>query len=165
MSTSKLRKKPTRGKSRPLEGSPEARRVAVVLLEVLSGAKGPQEGSEHLGISLNRYYQLETRGLQGLIASLEPRPRGKVKTPERKLELAEAESGRLKRELSRHQALLRAAQRSLGLKIAGRRKLGEGTDPTTGKQKRRRRVTTARATKVIAAIRPSSVDAPREVAS
>jgi hypothetical protein len=164
MTTSKPRKKRVPANPRCLEGSLEARRVAVVLLEVLSGAKGPQEGSENLGISLNRYYQIETRGLQGLIASLEPRPRGKVRTPERKLELAEADSRRLKSELSRHQALLRAAQRSLGLKVAGRRKLADGTDSKTGK-KRRRRVATARATKVIAALRPPSVEPPREVAS
>lgn len=164
MSTpTKARKRAPR-KPKTLDGSAQARRVAVVLLEVLSGTKGAQEGSERLGISLNRYYQLETRGLQGLISALEPRPRGKVQTPERKLELAEAEARRLRRDLSRHQALLRAAQRSLGLKIVGRNKLAGSTDKTTGK-KRRRRVTTARATKVIAALRPTAAEPAREAAS
>ena len=164
MITSTKPRKRASMKPRALEGSAQARRLAVVLLEVLSGAKGPQEGSECLGISLNRYYQLEARGLQGLILALEPLPRGKVQTPQRKLELAEAEARRLKRELSRHQALLRAAQRSLGLKVAGRNKLANGTDKKTGK-KRRRRVTAARATKVIAALQPVSAEPVREAAS
>ena len=164
MATSKLVKKKRSAGPQGLDGSVEARRMAVVLLEVLSGAKGPQQGSDQLGISLNRYYQIETRGLQGLIAALEPRPRGKVRTPARQLELAEVENRRLRLELSRHRALLRAAQRSLGLKIAGRRKLGGSTDPKQGK-KRRRRVTTARATKVIAALRPPAEEPPREAAS
>jgi len=164
MDTSTKPRKRASRKPKPLEGSAQARRVAVVLLEVLSGAKGPQEGSENLGISLNRYYQLEARGLQGLISALEPLPRGKVQTPQRKLELAESETRRLKRELSRHQALLRAAQRSLGLKIAGRNKLASGTDKKTGK-KRRRRATTARGAKVIATLRPASTEPAREAAS
>lgn len=164
MSTPTIPRKKTTTKPQALEGSAQARRIAVVLLEVLSGTKGPQEGSERLGISVNRYYQLEARGLQGLILALEPLPRGKVQSPERKLELAEAEVRRLGRELSRHQALLRAAQRSLGLKMAVRTKLAGGTDKKTGK-KRRRRVTTARATKVIAALRPASSEPAREAAS
>lgn len=154
MATTKRHKKQPPASPRCLEGSIKARRMAVGLLEVLSGAKGPLEGSEYLGVSLNRYYQLETRGLQGLISALEPRPRGQVRSETRKLELAEAEGRRLKRELLRHQALLRAAQRSLGLKIASRRKLAVGTDPKTGKK--RRRVAAARATKVIAVLSPES---------
>jgi len=161
MAKSKRTKTKVPSSPRCLEGSIEARRIAVGLLEVLSGAKGPQEGSEYLGVSLNRYYQLETRGLQGLITALEPRPRGKAKSEARQLELAEAEGRRLKRELVRHQALLRAAERSLGLKIASRRKLAVGTDPKSGKK--RRRVTAARATKVIAVL--SAPRSPAESAS
>lgn len=135
-----------------VEGSAAARRLAVVLLEVLSGARGPQEGSQALGISLNRYYQLETRALQGFIRALEPLPRGKQKTPARQLADAEAEAARLRRELSRHQALLRAAQRSLGIKAAPKATLpGKGKGPNPRKRRRR----TVRATKVIAAIRPA----------
>lgn len=132
-----------------LQGSATARRQTVVLLEVLSGAKGPQEGCESLGISLNRYYQLETRGLQGMITALEPLPRGKHQSPERKLAMAEAERDRLQREVSRYQALLRAAQRSLGLKTPARGKVG---GKSTGPKKRKRRVKTVRATKAIAAL-------------
>ena len=139
-----------------LEGSTAAKRQAVVLLEVLSGAKGPQEGSASLGISLNRYYQLETRGLQGMIRALEPRPRGKQQTAEQKLALAEADRSRLQREVSRYQALLRAAQRSVGLKPPPGRKLGsKGTETS----KRRRRTRTVRATKAIAALSQPQPDA------
>jgi hypothetical protein len=141
--------------STALSGSGEAKRQAVVLLEVLSGLRGPQEGSRALGISLNRYYQLERRALQGLIRALEPRPKGRQRTPESELEQLRQEKQRLGRELSRHQALLRAAQRSLGLprtrsasEDSGRvsRKVKTGT-------KAKRRSRTVRATKTIAVLR------------
>lgn len=151
-----MRKAAVRAKVGPktLTGSKEAKRQAAVLLEVLSGLRGPQQGSEALGVSLNRYYQLETRALQGLIAALEPRPKGRQRTVESELEQLRQDKERLSRELTRNQALLRAAQRSLGLPKArsesnGRRLAGK--HGTASKRKRRSR--TVRATKAIAALR------------
>ena len=99
-----------------IAGSREAKRLASVILAVLSGERGPQEGSEGLGISLNRYYQLERRALAGMIAGLEPKPKGRQASPERRLAELEASKARLEKELKRQQSLLRAAQRSLGVR-------------------------------------------------
>ncbi|MHC4933913.1 MAG: hypothetical protein ACYTGV_17185 [Planctomycetota bacterium] len=144
-----------------LTASPAAKRVAVVLLEVLSGAKGTQEGCETLGISLNRYYQLETRALQGLLEALEPRPKGRQRTAEAKLAEQARETHRLSRELSRHRALLRAAQRSLGLRPPkGRRLEDKPGRAKKGKTKRRRRTTPSRAMKAIAVLREPAPSEP-----
>lgn len=125
-----------------LTGSRDAKRTAAVLLEVLSGVCGPQDGCAALKISLSRYYVLETRALQGMIAALEPRPRGRQKRPEDLLAAAERDKQRLERELARTLALLRASQRSIGLaspRKPGRGKLAKGTG-----RKRRKRIVRAK---------------------
>jgi hypothetical protein len=140
-----------------LRGSGQAKRQAAVLLEVLSGLRGPQDGSQVLGISVNRYYQLETRALQGLITALEPRPKGRQHTPEGEIKQLRGENERLTRDLSRNQALLRAAQRSLGLPRAARGSDG-GKLASKGKTigKGKRRVRTVRAIKAIEALREAT---------
>jgi hypothetical protein len=146
-----------------LEGSAEAKRQAAVVLEVLSGLRGPSEGSEAMGLSLNRYYQLETRALQGLIAALEPRPRGRQRRPEDEIGMLRHEKERLERELARAQALVRAAQRSIGIPAATRdhrrsmkgKAVGQDGKPV----RRRRRV--VRATKAIAMLRQTVEMTPR----
>jgi hypothetical protein len=133
-----------------LTGSRVAKRQAAVILEVLSGLRDARDGSTALGVSVNRYYQLETRALQGLIAALEPRPKGRQQSPETRLAMVERERGRLKQELGRYQALLRSAQRSLGLASLPRKtkrsKLG-------GKDKPRRRRTVKRGLRAVVALR------------
>lgn len=146
-----------------LTGSREAKRQAAVLLEVLSGVRGPQEGSEALGVSLSRYYALETRALQGLVTALEPRPRGRQKTAESELESLRQDKQRLEQELGRSQALVRAAQRSLGLSAsaaASRGKQGKlaGKDGKPGRRRRRSRV--QRGAKAVAALRRGEASAP-----
>jgi hypothetical protein len=98
-----------------LEGSREALRMAAVILETLGGLRSTQEASDVLEIALPRYYVLETRALQGMVAALEPRPKGR--RPDAGLELARLreEVERLEREVLRYQALHRASQRALGL--------------------------------------------------
>jgi len=98
-----------------LKGSKRARQIAVAVLETLSGEQGTTEAAQKLGISLSRYYQLETRALSGLLAAVEPRSKGPQKTPQREIRALKAEKAELERELRRHQALLRAAHRSVGL--------------------------------------------------
>ncbi|HEY7195242.1 MAG TPA: hypothetical protein VH439_15980 [Gemmatimonadales bacterium] len=127
---------------RTLTGSAPAKRIAVVLLEVLSGVCGPADGSRRLGLSMTRYYALETRGLQGLLAALEPRPRGRTAgaTPE----AARREQLRLEREVLRLQALVRTTQRAVAVA------------PT--KDSPRRRTRGVRARKVIAQLRATTPD-------
>ena len=98
-----------------LQGSKRAKQIAVAVLETLSGEQGTTEAAETLGISLSRYYQLETRALAGLLAAVEPRCKGPQKTPEREIKRLRTEKAQLEKELRRHQALLRAAHRSVGL--------------------------------------------------
>ena len=99
----------------PLHSSKRAKQIAVAVLETLSGELGTTEAAEKLGVSLSRYYQLETRALQGLLEAVEPKAKGPQKTPEKEVKTLRAEKKQLEKELRRHQALLRAAQRSVGL--------------------------------------------------
>lgn len=142
-----------------LTGSREAKRQAAIVLEVLSGLRGPTEGSEAMSVSLSRYYQLETRALQGLIAALEPRPKGRQTTPEQERDVLARDKRRLEREVSRLQALLRAAERSVGISTppaaSKKGKLGG-----KGRGKRVRRTTVVRASKAIAVLRRGQAEAP-----
>ena len=104
-----------------LRGSKRARQIIVVVLEALSGELGTTEAAEKLGVSLSRYYQLETRALKGMLEAVEPRARGPQKTPEREIKALRAEKKLLAKELRRHQALLRAAHRSVGLPATGKK--------------------------------------------
>ncbi|MDJ0522821.1 MAG: helix-turn-helix domain-containing protein [Planctomycetota bacterium] len=88
----------------------------MVILEALSGLTTTSEAAERLGVSPSRYYQLEARALEGMMAALEPRPRGPRNTPQSQIKALVEEKAELERELRRHQSLLRQASRSLGLK-------------------------------------------------
>jgi hypothetical protein len=139
---------------RALSGSAQAKRLAVVVLEVLSGLRDARDGGRAMGVSLNRYYQLETRALQGLIASLEPRPKGRQRTAEEKLATLERAKQRLEQELGRHQALVRAAQRSIGIpSIASDGKGSKLRGKKQAREGKRRRRTVARGLKAIAVLR------------
>jgi len=92
-----------------------ARRRAALILEVLAGSRTPLQAAQALAVSLPRYYVPETRALQGLLSACEPAPRGPA-ADARRVQLAlRAECERWQRECARQQALLRAAQRALGL--------------------------------------------------
>jgi hypothetical protein len=97
------------------DASRDARRVAAAILEVLAGARTPAEAASALALSLPRYYQVETQALRGLISACEPKPRGRQASPTRDLLVLRQENERLRREAARQQALVRAAQRSIGL--------------------------------------------------
>jgi hypothetical protein len=135
--------------SSTFNGSAEAKRLAAAILEGLAGVRGPQEASEALGISMTRYYHLETRALQGLVASLEPRPRGRRRSSQAEIAVLEREKARLERELKRAQALVRTAQRTIGLPPPRR----EGKLGADGKPRRRMRRAMVRATKVAEVLR------------
>jgi hypothetical protein len=61
-------------------GSRDANRVAAAILEVLAGVRTPTDAAQALVVSVPRYYQLEQRALEGLIAACEPRRLGREQT-------------------------------------------------------------------------------------
>jgi hypothetical protein len=137
----------------PSPASPQARRQAAAILEVLAGVLRPADASQLLATSLPRYYQLERRALAGLLAACEPALRGPRIDLARRMAALERENRRLKRECDRQQALVRAVERSLGLALSSAAKGptkpkgappgGNGSPP-----RRRRRRPTVRALKV-----------------
>jgi hypothetical protein len=97
-------------------GTSEANRRAVAILEVLGGLRTPTDAAAALGVALPRYYQLETRALEGMVTALEPKAVGKQPSLEGRLVQLQKELEQTRRESARQQALVRVAQRSLGLK-------------------------------------------------
>jgi hypothetical protein len=118
----------------PGGSSQQARRRAAAILEVLAGSRLPSEAAAALGVSLPRFYLLEQQALDGLVQGCEPKPHGRTLTPERALAKLHKEVERLKRESARQQALVRAAQRTIGLTLPEPLK----TKPPPGKKRRRR---------------------------
>lgn len=127
-------------------GTAAAKRVAAAILEVLGGIRLPSDAAVALGISLPRYYQLETRALNGLVEACEPRPIGRVRSVESELASAQREIDTLKRDCSRQQALVRLAQRTVGLAAPQPPKPGP-------KGLRKRRTPTVRALKAVAVLK------------
>ena len=95
--------------------SAQAKRVTAAILEVLAGARTPLQAAEALGLSATRYYLLEVRALHGMLAACEPQTIGRGPSPESALAALRRECEQLRRECLRQQALVRAAQRSIGL--------------------------------------------------
>jgi hypothetical protein len=113
------KKSPSRRNQHGLRGgSSEANRIAVAILEVLAGTRSPAEAAAALKVSLPRYYLLETRALEGMVAACEPKPLGKQPSPETRITLLEKELQLARRQCARQQALVRVAQRSVGLPAA-----------------------------------------------
>lgn len=98
------------------QASKEAKRLAAVILEVLAGLRTPTQGAEALQLSLPRYYQLEARGLAGLLEACEPRPKGRQPNPAHEMAMIQRENERLRRDLGRQQSLVRLTQRSIGIR-------------------------------------------------
>jgi hypothetical protein len=97
------------------EVSREAKRVAAMILDVLAGSRTPTQAAEGLELSLPRYYQLEARGLGGLLEACEPRLRGRQADAGAEEESLRRDNERLRRELSRQQSLVRLTQRTVGV--------------------------------------------------
>lgn len=147
--------KPKRRKPRSTDpgsqkGSRDAKRTAAAVLEVLAGARTPTGAAEALGVSANRYYQLEARAIQGLIEACEPRPKGKVVSPEKQLAKLRHEADKLRNEAARFQALARASQKAVGLAAPKPARSKKG-----GKTKRRRKPT-VRALTIAKALSPAA---------
>jgi hypothetical protein len=121
----------------PLLASEAARKAAAAVLHVVAGLKTPTQASQAMGVSINRYYQLEDRALQGMMRALEPLPRGRRTSPGAEAERLTREKARLEREVTRYRALLRASQKALGLAPAPSK---EGDSRRGGTKARRPRV-------------------------
>ena len=141
-------------------GTGQANRIAVAILEVLAGLRTPAEAAQSLQISVPRYYVLETRALEGLVAACEPKPLGKQPTPETRIAALEKELQQVRHECARQQALVRAAQRTVGLTLPATRPGKPKTEPTKGAAKksgkRRRRRPTVRALRAAKTLRENS---------
>jgi hypothetical protein len=124
--------------------SREARRTAALILEVLAGTRTTTEAAAALEVSMTRYYVLETRALHGLVAACEPRTQGRQRSTLSELQVVRSERDRLQREVTRQQALLRAAQRTVGLPPP------PAAPPKGAGKKQRRRKPVARALTVAA---------------
>lgn len=140
--------------------SREAQRFAAGILEVLAGVRTPTDAATAMGISVPRYYLWEQRALEGLVAACQPRGRGKIVSTRCQILALEKEIARLKQECARQQALVRAAQRTIGLAPPPAPK--STTKPVTkaggkvaGKRARKRRPA-VRALKAVAALRATS---------
>jgi hypothetical protein len=97
------------------DASRNARLWAAAILEVLAGERMPAEAATALGLSLPRYYQMEQQALRALTAACEPRPPGRQVGPAQEAAQLRLENARLRRDVLRQQALVRAVQRSVGL--------------------------------------------------
>ena len=165
--------KTTIGKARPRQrrvgpfqdlgegASATARQQAAAILEVLAGVRTPTQAAEALGVSLPRFYVLETRAVQGILLACEPRRIGRQATAESTLATLQRECEQLRRECTRQQALVRAAQRTIGLTVPAASK------PEKNGKKRRKRRPTARALRAVARLKieeaPPDVPAAGEV--
>jgi len=138
------------------DASRDAKRLAAAILEVLAGARTPTDAATALGVSLPRYYQVESRALMGLLAACEPKPKGRVRSPQHDIDVLRKQKDRLQRELTRQQALVRAAQRTVGLPAPAAPAPGKSNGKTSGKKRWRRPV--ARALSVAARLQSDNAD-------
>lgn len=95
--------------------TPEIRRQAAAVLEVLAGVRTPTDAAKDLSLSLPAYYKLESRAVRGLIFACRPPGRGRVSSPELEANQLRRQCQRLTQDLQRYQALARSAQRAAGL--------------------------------------------------
>lgn len=144
-------------------GSLEANRLAVAILEVLAGLRTPTDAAQVLGISLPRYYQLEVRALEGMVAACESRKKGRQLTTESRIRKLEEQLTQAQAECARQQALVRATQRTIGLKAPtapGKTKAGSASG-----KRRRKRKPTVRALRAVRALRETVSEATHDPSS
>jgi hypothetical protein len=145
------------------QATADARRRAAVILEVLAGVRTACEAAGVLKISTNHYYLLERKALGGLVSACESAPhRGRVTTAEHRVEQLERELAACRRECQRQAALVRAAQRALGLPCvaAPTETPSRGARARGGKTSTRRRRTQVRALRAAHTLEKSLANAP-----
>jgi hypothetical protein len=127
----------------------EAQRYAARILEVLGGQCSPPQAAQALAISLPRYYQLEARALEGLVAALAPRPTGKQPLLENRIKSLEKQLEAAQRQCARQEALVRVTQRTLGLATPAASKSSTPSRDTAGRRQRRPMVRALKAARVL----------------
>jgi hypothetical protein len=148
----------------PRPGTSQANRLAAVVLDVLAGVRLPAEAAQQGGISLPSYYHLEQRVLDAIVRACEPRPRGKVRSPQRQVEQLQRQVTRLQQECARQQALVRAAHRTIGL-LPPAKPAAKSAEKTDGAKRKRSRRPTVRALKAAKLLRESPPVEPEEASS
>jgi hypothetical protein len=165
---------PARGKTGERRGRPayfskrlppvsrDAQRMAAAILEVLAGVRTPTDAATALSIPLPRYYLWEQRALTGLVRACEPRPAGRAAHERHQIAVLEKEVRRLELDCARHQALVRASQRTIGLiappspnnksAVQSRSKTGAKSGETSTAKTKRKRRPVARALMAVAAL-------------
>ncbi|MEK6778459.1 MAG: hypothetical protein AABY80_02210 [Candidatus Deferrimicrobiota bacterium] len=119
------------------ELSPEAKRRLTAVLSVLGAEMTAKQAAASLEVTVNRYYMLESRAFEGMCWSLENRARGAFRRPSREVERLLQENDRHRREVDRLRALLRAAQRTMGLMAALPQKGKRAEEKGGGRRSRR----------------------------
>ena len=100
------------------------------------------QAAQALGVSLGRYYLLEDKALAALVTACEAQPRGRNPNGASRVASLQRECEHWQRECARQQALVRAAQRSIGL-AAPPAPAAKDKDKGKGKKRRRRPVVRA----------------------
>jgi hypothetical protein len=136
--------------------------LAAAILDVLAGGRTPNDAAAALEISPPRYYLLEQRALAGLVAACEPRPVGQTISLKHRMAVLEKELLRSRQECARQQALVRAAQRTIGLTAPAPPK---SVTKAVGKKGSRKRRPVVRALKAALAIRTAVLDEPAATSS
>lgn len=121
-------------------GSRDARRTAMLILEVLGGVRTPTDAAKELGVSATRYYMLEKQGLEALVQACEPKSRGPKRSADKEIARLRKKVEQLERECARRQSLIRLSQRALGIRKPAKAKRKAG--------KRKPKRATVRALKV-----------------
>ena len=149
---------------RPRPITREAQRVAAAILEVLAGVRTPTEAASALGMGVPRYYLWEQRAVAALVAGCEPRPAGQTISLRHQIAVLQKEVTRLKQECARQQALVRAAQRTIGLTPPVSKPVAKAAEKAAnreigkpGVKKPRKRRPAVRALKAVAMLRATPV--------
>ena len=132
----KARKSPKKPQRIP-SGSPEANRLAVLILEVLAGVRTPLDAAKARACGCRVTTNWRRVPSRACITALEPRPKVRQPSAEGRIARLEKALGEARRELLRQQALVRAAQRSLGLKPPAPDEAKPAGVKTPGHRKRR----------------------------
>jgi hypothetical protein len=104
----------------PAESQAIAQRRTLMILSVLAGHKSVQEVIEEEKVSRTFYYQLEERGLQGMLQALSPRIEG-VTSEHRELTQAREQMRRLSEQVKALTQRKRSAERLLRLVVKSNR--------------------------------------------
>ena len=136
--------------------SRDAQRFAAGILEVLAGVRTPTDAAAAMGISVPQYYLWERRALEGLVVACQRRNEKRIVSSHCQILALEKEIIRLRQDCARQQALVRAAQRTIGLAPPPAPKPEtKAGGKALGKRARKRRPT-VRALKAVAALRTTS---------